>query len=78
MWFRPDTTDTTQFRRAAWDIGQWLILGPMFGALGLFGFALLIGAGGEGLLNALAWGAAFGLVGGVIVTGSRWMARWKV
>jgi hypothetical protein len=78
MWFRRDTTDTTQFRRAVWDIGKWIILGPAIGGLGLLVFALLIGVRPENLMNAVIWGAAFGMMGGVSVAGTKWMSRWKV
>ncbi len=77
MWFRPDSTDTTQFIRAVWDFCQWLVLGPALGALGLLVFAIVIGTPVDGWMNAMSWGAAFGMMGGVIVTGARWMARWK-
>ncbi len=78
MWFRPESTDTTQFLRAAWDIGNWLILGPTIGALGLLIFSILIGVHPESWMNAITWGAAFGMMGGVAVTGSKWLAHWKV
>jgi len=78
MWFRPDSTDTTQFLRAVWDIGSWLILGPAVGALGLLLFSILIGVRPESWINAIEWGAAFGMMGGVTVTTSKWLANWKV
>ncbi|MBN2471642.1 MAG: hypothetical protein JXN59_13055 [Anaerolineae bacterium] len=78
MWFRPDSTDTAQFVRAVWDIARWLVLGPVVGGVSLLIFALLIGVNRAGWINALVWGAAFGFIAGVTVTGFRWMARWKV
>jgi hypothetical protein len=78
MWFRPDSTDTTQFLRALWDIGHWLIMGPVLGALGMLLLAILVGANPANWKNAMTWGAAFGLMAGASVTGAKWMSRWKV
>jgi hypothetical protein len=77
MWFRPDTTDTQQFKRGVWDLLHWMVYGPALGAGGMFVFGLALGVSQEGLLNALAWGACFGLVAGVIVTGNKILGRWK-
>lgn len=78
MWFRPETTDTRQFVRAVWEIVRWLIYGPALGGLFMLGFALLLGASLNGILNAMLWGAGFGVIAGVMVTGNRLIAHWKV
>lgn len=78
MWFRPDSTDTTQFVRAVWDFANWVILGPVVGGLSMLVFSIAIGVNPDSWSNAITWGAAFGLMAGVGVTGARWMARWRV
>lgn len=78
MWFRPETTDTRQFIRGAWQIAQWMVYGPVVGGLVVLVLGLLLGVSLEGLLNAMLWGAGFGVCAGVSVTGTRLLARWKV
>ena len=78
MWFRSESTDTRQFIRAVWDFASWLVLGPVVGGLSMLLFAVILGANPASWMNALVWGAAFGMMAGIGVTGSKWMARWRV
>lgn len=77
MWFVP-SSDPKQAIRALWLLLKWLILGPAVGAVVVGIFAFLLGMRGEGIPNAMVWGAIFGAMAGIMATMARVLAYWRV